>query len=152
MKCVLTVKDEVWCYLSGLTPSHIESLHNTFGVHVDGYFFMPAYKMGRWDGKIRFFEKTGKTYLRLIDRILPYLDKWGYDVDIVDQRKAISNWLPRSKRPIKVPLYASNETTHSPADMARTASPAPRNLDASLPQTRMVSAMDRLGARQLGAA
>lgn len=87
MKCTLTVRDEVWCTVSGLAPQHIESLWNTFGVYVDGYFFMPQYKLGRFDGKIRFFEKTGKTYIRLIEKILPYLEKWGYEIDLVDHRK-----------------------------------------------------------------
>lgn len=91
MKCTLTVRDEVWCYVTGLIPAHVDSLWHTFGVHVDGYFFMPAYKLGRWDGKIRFFEKTGKTYVRLLDRVLPYLDKWGYDIELVDNRKPQNN-------------------------------------------------------------
>lgn len=86
-KCFITVKDEVWCTISGLSPTHTEVLWNELGVHVDGYFFMPAYKLGRWDGKIRFFEKTGKTYVRLLDRILPYLEKWGYDIELVDKRE-----------------------------------------------------------------
>lgn len=86
-KCFITVKDEVWCTISGLSPTHTEVLWNELGVHVDGYFFMPTYKLGRWDGKIRFFEKTGKTYVRLLDRILPYLEKWGYDIELVDKRE-----------------------------------------------------------------
>jgi superfamily II DNA or RNA helicase len=85
--CKLTIKDEVWCYFTGLKTEHQDFLYNKFGIFVDGYFFMPSYKLGRWDGKIRFFEKTGKTYLRLLDEILPYIVDWGYDVDIDDKRK-----------------------------------------------------------------
>lgn len=87
MKCTINVRDEVWCTLNGVSPTHIEFLWNKFAVHVDGYFFMPAYKLGRWDGKIRFFEKTGKAYVRMLDKIVPYLENWGYDFDIVDNRK-----------------------------------------------------------------
>lgn len=87
--CRITVTDEVFCTITGILPSEHESLWNTFGVFVDGYFFMPQYKMGRWDGKIRFFEKTGKTYVRLLPDILPYLDKWGYDIELVDKRAPI---------------------------------------------------------------
>jgi superfamily II DNA or RNA helicase len=90
-RCVLTVRDEVWCTLGGLEPQDIEFLWNKFGVHVDGYFFMPAYKLGRWDGKIRFFEKTGKTYQRLLSQVLPYLEGWGYEVELVDHRKVWPN-------------------------------------------------------------
>jgi superfamily II DNA or RNA helicase len=89
--CTLTVKDEVWCYFSGLAPEHIESLFKEFGVFVDGYFFMPLYKLGRWDGKIHFFERTGKTYVRLLDKILPFIDKWGYDVNLVDNRRPVKH-------------------------------------------------------------
>src|SRR5271157_3574550 len=89
MKCHLSVRDEVWCNFTGLTPTHIEVLWKEFGIHVDGYFFMPAYKLGRWDGRIRFFEKTGKTYVRLLDKILPYIEKWGYDIDLTDNRKVL---------------------------------------------------------------
>lgn len=87
MKAIITVKDEIWCYITGLMPTHVTTLWNEFGVYVDGYFFMPAYKMGNFDGKIRFFDKHGKTYIRLLDRILPSLDKWGYDIELVDNRK-----------------------------------------------------------------
>jgi hypothetical protein len=86
-KCYLTVRDEVWCFITGLSPDHVEILYNEFGVYVDGYFFMPAYKLGRFDGKIRFYQKNGKTYVRLLDKILPYIEKWGYDIELVDHRK-----------------------------------------------------------------
>jgi superfamily II DNA or RNA helicase len=89
-KCHLNVKDEVWCYFTGLSPEHVETLWKELGVFVDGYFFMPAYRLGRWDGKIRFFEKTGKTYVRLLDRILPFIENWGYEIEFVDNRVAYS--------------------------------------------------------------
>lgn len=84
------MRDEVWCFFSGLQQHEIEFLWKTFGVYVDGYRFMPNFKMGRWDGKIRFFEKTGKTYYRLLDKILPYVEGWGYEIDIVDNRVAVN--------------------------------------------------------------
>lgn len=86
-KCKITVNDEVWCTVSGLLPSEIDSLYNTFGIFVEGYFFMPSYKLGNFDGKIRFFHKTGKTYVRMLDQILPYLEKWQYDIELVDKRQ-----------------------------------------------------------------
>jgi superfamily II DNA or RNA helicase len=85
--CRITVTDEAWCHVTGLLPSEQEILSNTFAIFVDGYFFMPSYKLGRWDGKIRFFEKTGKTYVRLLDKIVPYIEKWGYNIELVDNRK-----------------------------------------------------------------
>jgi superfamily II DNA or RNA helicase len=86
-KVTIRVSDEVWCSVIGLSQEHNDTLWHKFGIYVDGYHFMPAYKMRRWDGKVRFFEKTGKTYLRLLDQIVPYLDSWGYDIDLVDSRE-----------------------------------------------------------------
>lgn len=90
-RCTLTVKDEVWCFLTGLLPSETKTLSDKFAPHVDGYFFQPKYKLGNWDGRIRFFQTTGKTYVRLLDQILPYLDSWGYEVELVDNRKSQTN-------------------------------------------------------------
>ena len=43
---------------------------------VDGYKFMPAYKMGFWDGKIRLFDmKTGKVYFGLLNRVTEFLNE-----------------------------------------------------------------------------
>jgi superfamily II DNA or RNA helicase len=89
MKAHITVRDEVWCSVTGISPAHVEVLWKELSVFVDGYFFMPNFKTGRWDGKIRFFEKTGKTYVRLLDRILPYLEKWNYDVELTDLRTPV---------------------------------------------------------------
>jgi superfamily II DNA or RNA helicase len=88
-KAYIRVHDEVYCQVSGLNPEDQEFLENKFALMVEGAFFMPAYKIGRWDGKIRFFEKTGKVYWRLLDEITPYLDNWGYDVELEDLRTPI---------------------------------------------------------------
>lgn len=89
-KCFVTVKDEVWVYVTGLHGDHSEILYNKFGIYKDGYIWSPMYKMGRWDGKIRFFEKTGKTYSRLLDKIIPMIDSWGYEIELKDERRYIA--------------------------------------------------------------
>lgn len=86
----ITVRDEVYCHVAGLEPQDQEFLENKFALLVEGAFFMPAYKLGRWDGKIRFFEKTGKIYFRLLDDLVPYLEGWGYEIDLQDLRKPVS--------------------------------------------------------------
>lgn len=50
---------------------------------------MPLYKLGRWDGKVRFFDKTGKIYHRLLPDIVPFLEHWGYNVELRDLRKPV---------------------------------------------------------------
>jgi superfamily II DNA or RNA helicase len=43
-------------------------------------------RLGRWDGKIPFFNLGGTTYINLLPEILSYLDQQGYDIDVEDTR------------------------------------------------------------------
>lgn len=85
-QCTVHVEDEVNCRIGGLHPEDSQVLWEKFGVFVDGYFHMPQFQLRRWDGKIRFFEKTGKTFTKILDEILPYLSSWDYEVNVVDKR------------------------------------------------------------------
>lgn len=85
----ITVRDEVYCQISGLEPQDHKVLEDKFAVMVEGAFFMPLYKLGRWDGKVRFFDKTGKIYFRLLDEVTPYLESWGYEIELRDERKPV---------------------------------------------------------------
>lgn len=86
LQCTITVEDEVRARLGGLRPEHVTLLWEQLGIYVDGYRFMPLYQLRKWDGKTRFFDKTGKTYTRLLEEIIPYIDKWGYEISFVDNR------------------------------------------------------------------
>lgn len=88
-KCNITVRDEVFCTISGLEPADHDFLDNKFALMVEGAFFMPLYKLGRWDGKVRFFDKGGKIYHRLLPDVLPYLENWNYDINLNDLRKPV---------------------------------------------------------------
>ena len=46
----------------------------------------PAYKLGRWDGTTSFCTLGGRTYINMLDKILPILVEQGWDFNIVDQR------------------------------------------------------------------
>lgn len=81
------VRDEVWMTIAGIEPSEVTFFWNKYGIEVEGSWFMPARKLGRWDGKIRFFEKTGKVFLRFLEEIEPFLVKWGYDIELHDERR-----------------------------------------------------------------
>lgn len=108
------VRDEVYMTVAGLEPSDQQFLYNKFGIPVDGYFFMPAYKLGRWDGKIRFYDKTGKVFMRFLPDILPFLEKWGYEIELHDERRPVAlvegrlheKWFDgRSQVPISIRPY-----------------------------------------------
>ena len=83
------VRDEVWMTIAGIEPAEVTFLWNKYGIEVEGSWFMPARKLGRWDGKIRFFEKTGKVFLRFLTEILPFLEKWGYEIELHDERRPL---------------------------------------------------------------
>lgn len=89
-QCIITIKDEVYCNVSGLYPSDVEFLYKKFGIQVEGAFFMPAVKLGRWDGYVRYFEKTGKTFVKLLDKIVPYIINWDYDIQLIDKRPPLN--------------------------------------------------------------
>lgn len=88
-KATIWVRDEVYCQISGLYPQDHKSLEETFAIMVEGAFFQPKYKLGVWDGRIRFFSKEGKIYTRLLDQVLPYLETWGYEIELNDLRKPV---------------------------------------------------------------
>jgi superfamily II DNA or RNA helicase len=55
---------------------------------------MPAFKLGRWDGKVSFATAGGSTYLNLLDRVLPIVIAAGYDIQIDDKRPVIDFAFP----------------------------------------------------------
>jgi len=78
--------DEVNCVLVGLQSKHITYFHEEYARFAPNYFFNPKFKLGSWDGKIRYFHTTGKTYTYLLNEIIPKLIALGYTIDLVDQR------------------------------------------------------------------
>lgn len=89
-KCYITVRDEVYCQISGLDPQDHAVLFDKFSLLVEGAHFMPLVRLGRWNGKIPFYSKEGKIYFRLLDEVTPYLEAWGYDIEIRDLRRPIA--------------------------------------------------------------
>lgn len=99
----IRILDEVYMAIVGLRENDLNWLYDKYGMFTASYFFHPKFKCGQWDGKIRFFQKTGKTYLYLIDDILPQLDAWGYDLVLEDLRT--SN--PKTPSPINKNVFAA---------------------------------------------
>ena len=80
------ILDEVNCVIIGLRTDHVNYFYEEFGKKAPGFFFNPKFKLGQWDGTIRFFHKTGKTFVNLLDDIIPKLIGLGYKIDLEDQR------------------------------------------------------------------
>jgi len=87
----ITYLDEIRCLFSGISPDHMRSLWTKYGVLEPKYFFKPNYKLGRWDGKRRFFSDTGITFIILIPEIIKILERLGYtNFAVKDKRKTYS--------------------------------------------------------------
>lgn len=78
-KIVITYKDWVKCNIQGINPIDKATLVNEFKVFIPTARYQPTYKMGIWDGYIRYFEQTGNTYVALIPAILSKLNVDYYD-------------------------------------------------------------------------
>jgi len=83
----IIVKDEVNCKIEGLDLMDRKKLVAKFKYEVPYARHLPAVKLGRWDGKIAFFQMGGSTYINLLPDILEYLDQAGYDIELADLRE-----------------------------------------------------------------
>ena len=84
--CNLIIRDEVNVKLEGLDISTRKKLVDKFKYEVPGARYQPAVRLGRWDGKVSFFQLGGSTYINLLPEVLEFLDKEGWDVELDDQR------------------------------------------------------------------
>lgn len=84
--CTLRILDEVNCVFVGLHPDHLGYLSEEYAVFAASYYFNPKFKIGKWDGKIRYFYKTGMTFVNLLDDIIPRVIKLGYKLKVEDLR------------------------------------------------------------------
>ena len=82
----LIIKDEVNVKIEGLDLHERKELSNMFKYEIPGARYLPAVRLGRWDGKIAFFQMGGSTYVNLLPEIIPYLDSRGYHLELEDLR------------------------------------------------------------------
>ena len=82
----LIIRDEVNVKIEGLDLVERKKLVDKFKYEIPGARYQPAVRLGRWDGKVAFFNLGGTTYINLLPEIIPYLVERGYDVEIEDTR------------------------------------------------------------------
>ena len=85
-QCKIIVKDEVNVKIEGLELSERKALMKMFEYEIPGARYLPAVRLGRWNGKVSYFSLAGSTYINLLPKILPYLDNVGYDIELEDLR------------------------------------------------------------------
>ena len=82
----LIIRDEVNVKIEGLELDARRTLVNKFKYDVPYARYLPAVRLGRWDGKVSFFQLGGSTYVNLLPEILPVLEEYNYDIELDDQR------------------------------------------------------------------
>ena len=82
----LIIRDEVNVKIEGLDLNERRALSNRFKYEDPRARYLPSVRLGRWDGKVQFFQLGGSTYVNLLPEIIPYLDEQGYDIELDDQR------------------------------------------------------------------
>ena len=83
----IIIRDEVNIKIEGLELDARRSLVNAFKYDVPYARYLPAVRLGRWDGKVSYFQLGGSTYVNLLPEIIPILEKFNYDIEVDDQRE-----------------------------------------------------------------
>lgn len=86
-KALLIIRDEVNVKIEGLDLTDRKKLVEKFKYEIPGARYLPAVRLGRWDGKVPYFNLGGTTYINLLPDILPFLEEQGYDIDVEDVRE-----------------------------------------------------------------
>ena len=82
----LVIQDEVNIRFEGLDIVTRRKLVDSVKYFLEYARHMPAYKLGRWDGTVSFCDIGGRSYLNLLDRLLPVVQSQGYTIEIDDKR------------------------------------------------------------------
>lgn len=85
-QATIVIRDEVNIKIEGLDLDCRKKLVNTFKYEIPGARYQPAVRLGRWDGKVAYFQLGGSSYINLLPEILPILEQYDYDVELDDQR------------------------------------------------------------------
>ena len=85
-KCKLVIYDEVNCKFENLDPDTRRKLVSKFKYEVPYARYLPAVRLGRWDGKVAYFQLSGSTYVNLLPEIIQWLTERNYNIDLEDQR------------------------------------------------------------------
>jgi superfamily II DNA or RNA helicase len=80
----LVIRDEVNIKIEGAPLEARKKLSNTFKYENPAARYHPAYKLGRWDGKVSMFGLGGNGYLSQLEKVLEILYNMHIDVEEVE--------------------------------------------------------------------
>jgi superfamily II DNA or RNA helicase len=81
MTVKLIIRDEVNIKFDGLSLDARKKLANTFKYEDPTARYRPAYKLGRWDGKVSMFGLGGNGYLSQLEKCLSILSDMNVSID-----------------------------------------------------------------------
>ena len=84
--CKLVILDEVNCKFQGLDIDTRRKLTKEVEFFVPGAQYSPSVKLGRWNGKMSFCDIGSRTYINLLDKLLPIVQDNDYEIEIEDNR------------------------------------------------------------------
>ena len=84
----LIILDECNCKFEGLDVSTRRKISDKLKFFLPYARHLPAVKLGRWDGSVTFCDIGGRTYVNLLDSLLPIVQSSGYDLQVEDRRVA----------------------------------------------------------------
>lgn len=90
--CKIIVKDEVNLKIEGLEVEDRRALQRMFEFEIPGARYLPSVRLGRWNGKVSYFQLGGTTYVNLLAEIIPYLEQRNYDIELDDIRDYSTNF------------------------------------------------------------
>lgn len=85
-QCKIVINDEVNCKITGLDVNTRRKFVTKFSYEIPGARYLPAVRLGRWNGKETFFSLGGSTFINLLPEILPILIEDGYEIELEDSR------------------------------------------------------------------
>jgi hypothetical protein len=99
-KCKIIFIDEVRAQVKGLDHITTGKCIDKLKFLVPYRFHIASYRLGRWDGSIRFFDKNGKTYINLLEDVVPIIAAQGYEFEFEDRRTNPSIEVPKIDKDI----------------------------------------------------
>ena len=107
MAVKLVIRDEVNIKFEGLSLEARKKLTNTFKYENPTARYQPAYKLGRWDGKVSMFGLGGNGYLSQLEKCLGILADMDIDVSELEDLRTTKK------------ISFDEITTHYWADMGK---------------------------------
>lgn len=90
--CKIIIYDEVNCKVEGLDVDVRRRLSAKFKYDVPYARYLPAVRLGRWDGKVAYFQLSGSTYVNLLPDIIEWLTERNIAIELDDQRAPAPNF------------------------------------------------------------